>query len=302
MSLTCSRYSGSYNINLQFTTGRCGRPLGCGEIVLQTIPDAAVVLPPAEEDAYTFRGTAGESVTISVLQSSGLIRPRADLYDPTGRPIFGAVVINGSITVVLPVTGTYTIIVRDDDLRDGGTYTIRYERVGGCPVPAVTLAPASLDFGEQELGTPSAAQIVTVSSSGSAALTITSITATGDYAVVSDLCAATTLAPGVSCTFGVVFTPTAEGPRPGEVSIGSNAAGSPHLVGLGGTGVRRALTVTPAALAFGDQEVGISSAAQGVSISNSGSAAVTITSVTTTGDYAIVGDLWIAPIKTGEVS
>jgi hypothetical protein len=48
---------------------------------------------------------------------------------------------------------------------------------------------------------------------------------------------------GGSCLIGVTFTPTATGSRSATLSIGDNAAGSPQLVNLAGTG---ATAATPA--------------------------------------------------------
>jgi hypothetical protein len=238
------RDGGTYSLDLQFTTGRCGRSLACGGTATGTIPgdDNAAGLPQAEQDSYTLTGAAGERVTYTVLRTSGLIRPRGDLYDPSGRPVLGGLAVDGSsLPILLGSDGTYTIVVRDDDLRDGGTYTIRYERVGGCPViPQATVSPVSLDFGVQEVGSTSAPRIVTVTSSGTGTLSIANVTTrTPNFSKVADLdhCSSTELAPGASCTFGIVFAPATNVGLTDTAQIESNAPDSPHIVELSGTGV-----------------------------------------------------------------
>ena len=100
--------------------------------------------------------------------------------------------------------------------------------------PAVTLSSASLTFGAQNVHTTGVAQTVTLTNSGKAALTITSITATGDFAQTNTC--GTSVAAGGSCSIAVTFTPAAAGQRTGTVSITDNASGSPHTVSLSGTG------------------------------------------------------------------
>src|SRR5262249_14159556 len=70
---------------------------------------------------------------------------------------------------------------------------------------------------------------------GTATLTITSITASGDFTQTNG-CAGS-LAAGASCPIVVTFVPTAAGSRTGAVTIVDNAAQSPQTVSLTGTGV-----------------------------------------------------------------
>jgi hypothetical protein len=109
------------------------------------------------------------------------------------------------------------------------------------PTPSVVqLSPASLNFGSVTRRTTSAAQQVTVTNTGTAVLTITSIAIgganPGDFAVAAKTCGAT-LAPAASCTVDVTFTPQARGARSGTLAIADNAAGSPQTAALTGTGV-----------------------------------------------------------------
>ena len=102
----------------------------------------------------------------------------------------------------------------------------------------VSLSPTSLTFGNQAVGTTSAPQTATLTNTGNATVTITSITITGtnkgDFAETNTC--GTTLAEGASCTISVTFTPTATGPRNGTLSVSDDASGSPQTVSLTGTG------------------------------------------------------------------
>lgn len=154
------------------------------------------------------------------------------------------------------------------------------------PAPIATLSPATLDFGNQVLNTTSASQQINVTNSGTAGLSISGISASGDF-VQTNTCGSS-LAAGATCVVNVTFTPTALNSRTGTVSIADNASGSPQTAGLSGTGVAAtaAASLAPTNLNFGNQVVGSSSPAQAVKLSNSGSAVLNISSVTPSGDYS----------------
>ena len=102
------------------------------------------------------------------------------------------------------------------------------------PAGAISLTPASLTFGTQNVGTTSAGQQVTVRNTGSATVTLGSISTSGDFARTTTCGSA--LAAAASCTVTVTFTPTAAGSRAGALTVNSNAPGSPHTAALSGTG------------------------------------------------------------------
>ncbi len=154
------------------------------------------------------------------------------------------------------------------------------------PAPVASLSPTSLTFASQSVGTTSAAQTVTLSNTGTATLTISSIVASGDFAE-TDNCGGS-LASGGNCSISVTFTPTASGTRTGSSSVTDNASGSPQTVGLTGTGAAPTTTasLSPTSLTFASQTVGTTSAAQTVTLTNTGSAALAITTISTSGDFA----------------
>ena len=200
-----------------------------------------------------------------------------------------------SVTFAPSATGSRTASVSIADDAPGGPHTVALSGTG--TAPGVTLAPAGIDFGSQLIGTTSAAHDVTLTNSGTAPLTIDSIGVSGpdagDFAQTNTCpLAPSTLAVGASCTISATFTPSAAGGRTASISIADDAPGSPHVVALDGTGVAPApaVTLSPASLGFGQQPVGTSSSPQGVTLTNSGTAALTITSVgidgTNAGDYS----------------
>ena len=120
-------------------------------------------------------------------------------------------------------------------LTPGSMYTLSWS---GTPQPAVTFSPTSLTFPSTIVGNPSSPQTITLTNSGSATLTISSITITGtnsgDFGKTTT-CGGT-LSASASCNIVVTFTPSASGTRTASVSVADNAPGSPHTVPMTGTG------------------------------------------------------------------
>ncbi len=152
--------------------------------------------------------------------------------------------------------------------------------------PGVALTPQQINFGNQALNSTSNPQSVVLVNAGSAALSISSITTSGDFAQTND-CGSGVPAGGGSCTIQITFTPTTTGSRTDEISINTNAAGSPQVITVTGTGVLAGgqLSVSPTSLAFAPEPVGTTSAAQDVRVTNSGTTAVTVTSITASSEF-----------------
>jgi ASPM-SPD-2-Hydin domain-containing protein len=98
----------------------------------------------------------------------------------------------------------------------------------------VSLSPTSLTFASQAVGTSSAAQTVTLTNTGTASLSISSIVASAQYAQTNTC--GSSVAAGANCTISVTFTPSATGSQPGTITVTDNATGSPQTVSLTGTG------------------------------------------------------------------
>lgn len=137
-------------------------------------------------------------------------------------------------TVVAPPSEVAKLTITDADSTSPQVYNLTGKGTNTA-APGVGLVPANLGFGNQALNTTSTAKIVTLTNTGTAALTIASIAASGDFAVSNNPCGAN-LAAGASCMISVTFTPTVLGARAGSLSVTDNAVGSPQMVPLTGTG------------------------------------------------------------------
>ncbi|GAA1601719.1 ThuA domain-containing protein [Catellatospora bangladeshensis] len=157
---------------------------------------------------------------------------------------------------------------------------------GGNPPGSATLSanPTSLAFGNQNVGTASGGRTVTVTNTGTAAASISSITAASQFGQTNN-CGAS-LAAGASCTVTVTFTPTSAGAKSGNLTVNSNATNPALSVGLTGTGTTvqqpATLSANPGTITFPDTAVG-GSVTRTTQISNTGGTTASISSVTVAG-------------------
>jgi hypothetical protein len=113
-------------------------------------------------------------------------------------------------------------------------------------VPLVTLGPRNVDFGNVGVGGSSPLTSFTLTNSGTASLSITSITSNSlRFPISSNFCSAP-LAPGTSCTFQDSFMPITVGTLNAQISVVTNATSSPDTITLTGTGVTVPATSTSA--------------------------------------------------------
>ena len=163
----------------------------------------------------------------------------------------------------------------------------------GATGPSAALTPPTLTFATpQQIMTTSASQPATLTNGGGAALSITSIAATGDFAVLSSTCG-TSLAANSACPINITFTPTASGTRNGTLTV-MDALGS-QVINLTGTAVTpptailAPVTSLANPLVFGLQAVGVTSAAMPVTVTNNGGSQLNFTTIAPSGDFGVTG-------------
>ena len=202
----------------------------------------------------------------------------------SSSPIPSGGTCNINVTFTPTVAGTVNAQLTVTDDAPNGSQVVNMVGVGSAP--AVTLAPPSLKF-TALVGSTTATSTVKLSNSGVGNLTISSITASGDYSE-TDSCAGQSLAAGASCTISVKFSPTIFGTLPGIITINDNGVnGAPHRIPLSGAS-KVTIAVSPAALTFTSTAVGSTSAAQTVTVTNN-AATVQNISWAAGGDFAAVG-------------
>ena len=192
------------------------------------------------------------------------------------------------ITFTPSATGTRSSTLAITDTASTTARNIALSGIGiSSAVPEVNLFPTSLTFATQAEGTTSAPQNINLTNSGTANLTFSPVTITGndpgDFKETNNC--VSPLAPGFSCNIAVTFSPLLTGARTAAVTVTDNATGSPHSVALSGTGKAGALpvvTLTPPSLPFPNVALNTKST-QSVTVKNTGTAALNISSITIAG-------------------
>jgi hypothetical protein len=118
----------------------------------------------------------------------------------------------------------------------------------------LTITPAAINFGDQNVGTTTAAQTVTLANDGTASLDVTALTAAAaPFARSGGSCSNSlpiTLAAGASCTLDYTFAPAATGAANQSLTVTANAPGSGSIA-LSGNGTQGNLAIAPAVIDFG---------------------------------------------------
>ncbi|WP_307729820.1 choice-of-anchor D domain-containing protein [Duganella sp. sic0402] len=153
-------------------------------------------------------------------------------------------------------------------------------------------------FTATQVGQQAAAHRTTLSNNGSAALKITALALggsnPGDFALAGSCVVGATVSPGASCSIDASFKPGAAGARSADVVLMTDGGAQLTLV-LNGNGVAvpvvtPALTVNPQAFDFGSATVGDAGPVKRFTLTNSGSAALTINSASFSGPFTAASD------------
>ncbi len=165
----------------------------------------------------------------------------------------------------------------------GGQVTVPLSGTGLAPA-AVVLNPIQMNFGSILVNQTSSSQIVTISNTGGNAATLQTPTISGDFAIGANTCG-TSLPSQTGCSIVITFTPTASGTRTGVLTVVDSAGTQTlQLMGIGQSPATD--TLTPGSLSFTAQQVGTTSAAQQITLSNAGDVPLTlINAVIAGGDF-----------------
>ena len=251
--------------------------------------NAAPVAPTITTQPANQTVTAGQTATFTVVAAG--TAPLGYQWQKNGVNIAGAT--SASYTTPATTTSdsgsTFAVVVNNT----AGTVTSATATltVNAAPVPGIQVSSSSINFGNDVVGS-NTSQVLIITNTGTASLTITQVTETGSAFSVSGFSLPLNVSVGQQTTVTVAFQPTAVGATSGNISIASNAPNSPTSVGLTGTGIAATFTlsINPASLSFGNVTTGTSSASQNVTITNTGNSSVTISQITLSGSgYSMTG-------------
>ena len=231
--------------------------------------------------SVTVTNTGGVALPItSIKLSTGGTQPFSESTTCGASLAVGA---NCTISVVFdPASvGAATATLSVNAGSGAGTQTVALSGTGIAQT-TYTVSPTSLAFGNESMNVASAPMSVTVTNTGGVALPITSIKlSTGGTQPFSEstTCGAS-LAVGANCTISVVFDPASVGAATATLSVNAGGGAGTQTVALSGTGIAQpTYTVSPTSLAFGNELTNIASAPMSVTVTNTGSVALTITSI-----------------------
>ena len=216
-------------------------------------------------------------LNISAISPAGDFSQSNTCTTPVGAGVSCTITVSYSPTVLGAEGGSVTIT--DDAGNSPQSITL-----SGTGALAVTMAPATVSFGNQVLNVASAAQVVTLTNNQSIPLNISAIGASGDFAETDTCAASTPIGPGASCNISIKFTPTALGSRTGQVTVTDDANNSPQTVALSGVGVV-AVALAPGALIFNNQVLGTTSLGQVVTLTNNQAVTLNISGIAAGGDF-----------------
>ena len=148
-------------------------------------------------------------------------------------------VLTAQVQVNPDVTNHIKLAIADagDDAVDSNVFI----KAGSLSSSAVSLTPATLGFANQVVNTSSAAKQVSVVNTGSAVVTIGTITASVGFSETHNCPAQLAPAgqPGSTCTINVTFNPPSAGSFSGAVTLNDDSprAGSQQSISVSGVGV-----------------------------------------------------------------
>ena len=227
-----------------------------------------------------FVADRGNSVIRRVDSASGTIATIAGIPDAFG---FSG---DSGPAIAAKLNGPFNLAIdSSNNLVIGDSFNGRIRKIHLTPAAVFTGSPS--DFGPYGVGITSAAQTISLSNTGAASLLIQSIVATGAFAATGDCVGQDggQVAPMLSCTISVTFTPTGVGVTTGTLTITSNDPNIPvQTFNLSGTGVLGgAANLSAMNLTFAPQLIGSTSEPQTVVVTNTGTTPLTIASIAVTG-------------------
>jgi alpha-tubulin suppressor-like RCC1 family protein len=232
----------------------------------------------------TLNNTTNQAVSIQSIAFSG---PGAQDFSYTTTSCI-SVVAPGVCYLHLSFTphavGDISATLSINDNATGSPQTVALSGSGSLPL---SFSPASLNFGLVGTGT-SGVQTVIVRNIANAPVTFFGSTispASSAFTKTEDTCTGSSIPQASYCTIGITFTPTGLTSDTAALTLTDNASNSPQTISLTGTGVDQ-IRLSSSYLAFGTQAIGVTGAAQTLTLANDSNDPVSINSFGITGANA----------------
>ena len=154
---------------------------------------------------------------------------------------------------------------------------------------AVLTMPSSVNVGAYTPGSAPITQVVTLTNTGNAVFTFSTITVSEPFTVVNNC--PLNLAPGVSCTLTVGFSATVIGAHNGTLTVMNDAPGGSRAIALSALVQLQpdpVIRVAPTVIGFGNRMFGTQSAAQRITITNDGGSEAALAGMAVGVDFLIL--------------
>ena len=199
--------------------------LSFGNVVLQTTVSKSVTVKNISAGAITFTSITGSGAFTATPSGSS--------------PCSGTLNAGAQCSMTVKFTPLATGgLVGGITIVDNASVSTQVQNAAGTGILAVSLSPASINFGTVAVGSTSTVQVVTVTNHETSPVPIDSVVASGDFIYTSGggvPCGASIPANSI-CTLGVQFAPSVTGGISGDLTLTYSAASSPQVVSLSGTG------------------------------------------------------------------
>jgi hypothetical protein len=236
------------------------------------------VASPAQ--SVTLTNTGNATLTVSSIAIGGTDPSDFSETNTCGTSVAAGANCTVMVTFTPTATGSRSATVDFGDNASGSPQTLSLS--GTVSQPAVSLSSTSLTFTSTGVGVASTAQSVTLTNTGNATLALSSIAVGGtdpsDFSQTNTC--GSSVAAGANCAVMVTFKPTTTGTRSAALNFSDNASGSPQTVSLSGSVSQSGVSVSPTSLTFTSTGVGVASPAQSVTLTNSGSTTLIVSSIT----------------------
>jgi hypothetical protein len=185
--------------------------------------------------AETLTNSGTSVVAIASVALSGNNAADFSQNNSCGSSLAAGAACTINVTFTPSQSGQSSAAITITDSTVGSPHSVSLDGVGLISGPNATWSSTGLPFGSQTLDTTSLAEPITLTNYGTAALNISGIATTANFGE-TDNCGSI-LASEASCTVNVTFTPAGTGSLNGTLSVTDNAASSPQIVSLSGTGI-----------------------------------------------------------------
>jgi sugar lactone lactonase YvrE len=227
--------------------------LGCGGLVTVPQGSAQLTLSPAAvmfPSTLTGATTGAQTVTVTSTGTAAAVITNISVtgdFAETSNGCAGSltpgeicqIFVTFSPTAVGARGGTLTVASNGAP----AAQTVALSGTGLQPVPVLSLSATAVTFGSIATGLSSAPWVVTATSTGSGAVTLSNIAISGDFSQ-TNTCGGS-LAAGAACQIAIRFSPAAVGARSGTLTIADSTAASPQTIALAGTGAAPATISVP---------------------------------------------------------